>query len=1003
MKRFLRFAVPLAIALLVAIPFLFLSGESGEGGAIKLTPSGTQPFEPSSAPVIAASAEPSAEPRTAREDMRGVWVSTLINLDYPSKAGLSDSELKAEADEILDTCAAMGFNAVFFQARPSGDALYLSDIFPASEFVSGRQGEACGFDLLEYWVEGAHARGMELHAWINPYRVARQNHDLNSLAPSNPARQHPDWVVKHSDGHMYLNPGIPEARALVVDGVREICENYDVDGIHFDDYFYPDGGLDDADTYEKSGSKLSLEDWRRENITTLIREVREVTRETGKIFGVAPFGIWANSSSMPDGSDTRGNESYLYHFADTKLWVKQELLDYICPQIYWEIGFGAADYKTLVEWWSDVVDGTSVKLYVGHASYRSGNENESSAWHGTSEIRRQLELNDATENVSGSIHFRYKFFVDYAPLGTFIASWNAADELPDGYPLLGEIEWDGGISVGRPANDLTTGFSSYYVLGRCDPSQPLYLNDEPVENVTTSGYFGVMCALSSGENLLRFTQGDRECVRVINRGTSTAEPTPLERAAIVADSAYPSEADIYVAPGEKITFRCTAPIGATLTVTIAGETFKLTPSADKSPRDDGEVYGTNYSYTYTVSKDYAAGEIHSVGTPVYSMTYRGKTSSVTANGSLKCIGEGAPFYAKVSADAAFLYPKSTTSGGSKGELPTGAVDYITAITTNGRWVRLRSGWWVEREYVDRVHSTQQLKSGLSAAKYESGDGWDYLRFSVKNAAIPTVDYTSESITVRIGYSDTAPALALPDGSLFTSCVQFCEDGAAYYRLTLRDASLLDGYIFEYDEDAEVLSLALKRRPSLAEGDKPLDGLVILLDPGHGGSELGALGPLGTDLSERQIALCIAEKVGYELEQLGAEVVFTRTDDSTVELTDRLVQARALRPDLLLSIHLNAMEVNVDAANIHGVSTWYREDISGDYSSTLAHYVADAVGLYDRGANQSNLYICRGTFCPSTIVECGFICCPDEYEWLTNDLKQAQFARAVAAGVCEYFK
>ena len=995
-KKLLRLVVPLCIAALVAIPFFFLSGGGGDvPGSVTLTPSGVEAALPSPSDVPAVSVP------DISDDFRGVWVSTLINLDYPSRTGLGDDELKREADEVLDRCAALGFNAVLFQVRPSGDALYESDIFPWSEYVSGTQGEGPGFDLLEYWTEGAHARGMQLHAWINPYRVARNSHDLSALAESNPARRHPEWVVMHTDGHMYLDPGIEGARELVVDGVREICKNYDVDGIHFDDYFYPDGGLDDAATYAASGSSLSLEDWRRENINTLIREVREVTREYGKTFGVSPFGIWANASSVPGGSDTNGNQSYLYHFADTKKWVEERWLDYICPQIYWEIGYAPADYKTLVEWWSDVVQDTGVRLYVGHASYRSGAEN--GAWSGTGELRRQLTLNRETEEVSGSIHFRYKFFVDYAPLGTFIASWNAMESLPEDYPLLDPVEWDGGISVGRPSGDITVGYSEYYVLGRCDPNVPLYLNGTQVEEVTESGYFGVLVKLDSGENRLRFTQGEREFTRVITRGGSAAVPTPLESASIVAESTYPSEGDIYVAPGEKITFRCTAPIGASLSVTISGETFRLTPAATEPPAKDGKVYGTNYFNTYTVSDGYPSGRVSTVGRPVYTMIYNGRTETVSARGMLCCIGDGAPFYATVTSDAAFIYPGSTTSGGPVGELCRGMTDYVTAVTTNGAWVRLRSGYWAESDGLELSDGEGALSSGLSAAEYEFGDGWDYLRFKVSSAALSTVDYTGASVTVRIHYSGVAPALALPQGSLFTSCAQWSEDGSAYYRLTLRDRSLLDGYIFEYDESSGTLSLALKRRPVLKEGALPLEGLTILLDPGHGGSELGALGPLGEEMSERVLVLAIAKKVGYELERLGATVEYLRSDDSTVDLHGRLVTAREMRPDLLLSIHLNAIDENVDATNIRGVSTWYREDISEEYSETLTHYVAEAFGLYDRGANQSNLYICRGTFCPSTIVECGFVCCPSEFEWLANDADEARFARALADAVCEYFR
>ncbi|MDL2274365.1 family 10 glycosylhydrolase, partial [Oscillospiraceae bacterium OttesenSCG-928-G22] len=205
---------------------------------------------------------------TADEEFRGMWVATVLNLDYPSKSGLSVAAMKTEAIRILDNCKSMGFNAVVFQVRPSGDALYKSSIFPWSEVLTGTQGRAPegGFDPLKFWIDEAHARGLELHAWINPFRVARSSHDISKLAASNPARKNPALVVKHADGHMYLNPGLPEARKLVIDGVREIVTNYDVDGIHYDDYFYPSANFGDSAAYTAHGKGYSnIEDWRRDN------------------------------------------------------------------------------------------------------------------------------------------------------------------------------------------------------------------------------------------------------------------------------------------------------------------------------------------------------------------------------------------------------------------------------------------------------------------------------------------------------------------------------------------------------------------------------------------------------------------------------------------------------------------------------------------------------------------------------------------------------------------
>ncbi len=362
----------------------------------------------SAVPVSAANEKP----------FKGVWVSTVYNLDYPSKSTTDANTLMAEADKILDNCKEMGMTAVFLQVRPSGDALYESDIFPWSKYLTGTQGIAptSGFDPLTYWIKGAHKRGMELHAWLNPYRVTKGGDtEWNSLAPDNPAKMHPEWTVKYSaDGNYYLNPGLPEVRKLVIDGVVEIAENYDVDGIHFDDYFYPGQNFNDNDSFILYGKDFkSLDEWRINNVDLLIEGVYEAVKKVDKNieFGVSPQGIWANKGNRPEGSDTTGSQS-INHYADTRKWVKDEIIDYICPQIYWYIGQKGADYEIVTKWWADVVKGTDVKLYIGMADYKANSTNSSDPWYGISEIEKQIALNRAIPEVSGEVHFRYKFLVD---------------------------------------------------------------------------------------------------------------------------------------------------------------------------------------------------------------------------------------------------------------------------------------------------------------------------------------------------------------------------------------------------------------------------------------------------------------------------------------------------------------------------------------------------------------------------------------------------------------
>ena len=376
--------------------------------------------------------------RSAQDEMRGIWVSTVYSLDYPESATVDDEELRRQADEILDSSKAMGMNAVFLQVRPSADAFYESDYYPWSRYLSGTQGLAPenGFDPLKYWVEAAHERGMELHAWINPYRVTRSGEsEYQALSADNPARQHPEWLIKY-DGNYYFDPALPEVRRLVTDGALEIVNNYDVDGIHLDDYFYPGQDFADQASYEKYGSGFSdIGDFRRDNVNQLIRMLDEELHaaDSDLSFGVSPSGIWANKSTLPEGSDTAGTESYSRYYADSVYWAEAGIVDYLAPQIYWNIGYSIADYQILANWWSDMLEGTGVKLYIGMADYKAAEAagDPSSAWYGTAELERQMKLNRSISGISGEIHFRYRLIESDAQISSFLRDYYGEEPSED--------------------------------------------------------------------------------------------------------------------------------------------------------------------------------------------------------------------------------------------------------------------------------------------------------------------------------------------------------------------------------------------------------------------------------------------------------------------------------------------------------------------------------------------------------------------------------------------
>lgn len=377
--------------------------------------------------VILLSLMPRHEAMAKVDYMKGIWVATVNGIDYPRTPSREPSVLRAQADEILDKCAELGYNTVFFQVRSVNDAFYRSAIFPFSEFLTGEQGVEPydDFDPLAYWIWAAHERGLELHAWINPYRITMGKKSLDDLAENNPARIHPEYAFKYSDGKYYYNPALPQVRDLIVDCVNEITDNYDVDGIHLDDYFYPGTQMNDWSDYEAYNTEgLSLDDWRRSNCDKLVLSLSEAVRSKGITFGISPSGIWANRSQNPLGSDTNGRQSYSELYADTRKWAVEGWVDYIAPQIYWEIGHPSADYETLLNWWSDTLRDSETLLYIGIPDYKCVNAQSGDEWDTALVIREQLALNSLNDRVNGEIHFSYRSAIQNPNLQPIIQEYN---------------------------------------------------------------------------------------------------------------------------------------------------------------------------------------------------------------------------------------------------------------------------------------------------------------------------------------------------------------------------------------------------------------------------------------------------------------------------------------------------------------------------------------------------------------------------------------------------
>jgi len=975
-------------------------------------------------------------------EMRGLWVTSAYNLDWPSRQGLSPQYIRREIDDILERAAAQGINAVFLQVRPAADALYRSEIFPWSHLISGTQGvaPADGFDPLEYWIERAHAMGIEIHAWLNPYRVTFPNQRItnpNELSANHPARRDPSLVIAYNNA-LFFDPGNPAARQLIIDGAEELLRNFNIDGIHLDDYFYPSRNFPDQATFARHGGGRNIHDWRRESVNALIRDLHAMTRRVNPDarFGVSPFAIWQNEGTDPRGSATRGNESYHSMYADSRRWVREGWVDYIVPQIYWPQGNAAACYDAVLSWWEDVVRGTDVNLYIGLAVYREVNretDQRFANWrHG--EIIHQLERNARSPVVRGNIVFRERFM--RTPVGDAIGAFYA-QHLPGQVPTRPTVTTALTPTVSTTLTTATTTLpiiplpirqdvptvimdrllvaqpradrniedaNGFFMYGSGVPGVPIYVNGQRIENRTDEGFFSVFMPLERGRNSFTFTQeGQTAITRVItNDPPAVVPPATMAQAGIT--NAFPAY-DEWARVGTTLTLRATAPAGATVTAQVGGQTIAMTQTNAALRSSANNIVAAQFTGSLTLNTTGSAHAITEIGRPVYSMTWEGRTATATSAGTIRQLGLEAPFFAEVTSASAWAFPGATTTGGSDWLLSRGQVDRVAAIS--GDWTRLASGGWVQNEHI-RTKQGNYFEADsplgfLSEGRYIPGTHQDVIVWNVPFFPAMGAEFDGEELIVSLGMQNTAPPiLRNPEASLFSEIRIDTHNGAPAYFMTLRPDARLEGFYVEHANDE--LRLILRRRRPLTPGQYPFSGFTFIVDAGHGGTDPGAVGPMGAAMPEAAIVLAQANLLTQRLQTLGARVIRIRDTDTFYTLAQRVDTSRTTRPDMFLSLHTNATGEATDATNIRGFTVWHRNAGSHSAASSFMdsmYYVNPGTNRH-RGPNQANLYVTRPPWAPHLILEASFTNNIQDFSWLINPRRQSDYVWAIVNALLVYY-
>ena len=955
----------------------------------------------------------SAENITVSNDseLRGVWVATVDLIDFPSKTGLSADELRKELATIMDNCVKWGLNAVFLQVHPKADALYKSSYFPSSQYITNLQGAPLPCDVLAVAIEEAHKKGIQLHAWYNPYRVSMYSAKIEDLHETNPARLHPEWVVVH-DNRLYFNPGIPEVQQLLLNDIGEMVRNYDIDGIHFDDYFYPwenAKNFKDEAQYALYGNGLSLADWRRQNNDRLIQNTYTLIKsiKSNVIFGVSPGGVWAMKSNNSLGTDIKSSsETYYQVYADTRKWVKEGWLDYIAPQIYWQIEHSTAPFKPIVDWWNECVNGTNVKLYIGIGAYRA---KDTSAYMKPDEIINELNYMASKPNCSGPIFFSYNSIKNN--LGsiesTLISRYanvssnsnnsvnnNADTNIPNTVntniiPSSNKVEF---FSTKLTAD---SGDKNAFILGSSDPNYPLYADGKEVTTRSERGFFSYYAPLvSKADTVVVFTHKGESYSYSINRRVDPIISDYLDSFKFVSGSFSPQN-DYASTSGTTLTVSCRAPAGANVYVTIGSQVIQLTTTVKKPT--NGRYLAAKYEAVFTLP--YVAGN-EVIGTPVFVAEMDGQRITHTGSNVVEIINNPSLYVVEIINDKCDIKPNLNVNPETYIMGTLGMKD--TVVSKSAGNARLGSGYYISVNDIKKASDPQlQLATIGSVSLVNSG--------KYTNVIIPTDTNVSHlvwmfedrtEITLFNLMSTNFQTPNLGDNPLFSSVkVTVVDLTTVKIVLTYKAKNHIFGYFANFDNGRLIVNY--KNPVKVSTGDKPLLGIFISIDPGHSDST-GALGPTGGKSNyEAALNMALATRVKSKLEAMGATVYMTHNGLGGIKLEQIIKNYRAINPDLNVSIHFNSVAQTADPWKPIGTDTFWCYQNSRLLASTMLDTYTSVLNRTKRATHHDYYLVSRLCEFPSILFETAFICNPVEFEWYIEPTNQDAAATAIVAGIYKF--
>ncbi len=881
--------------------------------------------------------------------VRGIFVDTLDNKDFPSRSGLSSKEIKAEITEIVALVRKGGYNAIFFEARPQGDSLYSSRIFPKSDFLTKKQGDFSFIDPLKLLIKEAKKSQVDIYAVIDPYYIGD---DLSSLHKSNPGAKNPGLVLNIGDSY-YLNPTDAKTAELNVDDVKAMVKKYDLAGVLIDGVDLP--ALKNQSGYGTSVSKL---------IGTLSSAISSAKKDT--VLGVVLSG--STQSSV----------------LSLELSAISKSAGLLIPRISAAVGYDEDSYQKILAAWISAAGGADKLCPVSSAASILSPSSDGVFIKSSNELLFQQYINEQTgiskSAISGYSYLKTGYFDLLEKLSSF------SNHTASSAPKI-NLDYPRTLSITRPTADLTTTYSSYYIMGTSNPDVPLTIDGETIERTSTTGLFGAYVNLSVGENTFTFTQGAQSKVVSITRKTGS---TPVTISTITVMSPASSTS---VKKGGELTLTCTAPAGSSVSASFLGKSVTLTQQSPANASVAATFKGK--LKVPSISPD---GEVTNLGPVSYTLTRNGITTSYTSKGNVYYVGTNATLAVQVSDYISSVPYDYTINGVFKATLRQGACDFVKSEV--GEYYELASGGYIMKSTVQVLTgkaAVTKTASSMITAHNDKNEG-----YLIKGATglTYTASERDDGIDITL-YNLTGLPKSMPLTSTVFSSISCREEGGnTIISFTTANGKPVWGYDIGYSgEDTQIY---FKKSPVISNSfGRPLEGVTVVLDPGHGGTDPGALGTAGlSGPAEKDLNLATAYVIKTQLEQMGASVTLTRTGDEAVSLFDRMLTADKVRPDFFLSVHHNSVGENANASKPVGIEAYYHNSNGSLFAKKLTNDVSTDMNSLNRGFFDSYYVVTKTSQAPAVLLELGFMPNPLEYERLSSSLEMFRIACGVSSAIVE---